>query len=103
MTTNFNRFMSQLLQTKARDLYRSKGILRFQDEGNAKFIFQGVHENITYEESKVPWTDDEDKTSKVVLIGRNLDKAAIEASFEACAGKGGLRPAATLAGAFFGS
>ena len=60
-----------------------------------------MHENITYEESKVPWTDDEDKTSKVVLIGRNLDKEAIEKSFEQCR-PSQQRPAGSLAGAFFG-
>ena len=51
----FNKFMSMLLQTKARDLYRSKGILAFEEEGDAKFIFQGVHEQIQYTTAKEPW------------------------------------------------
>ena len=37
----FNGFMSQLLQAKAADLYRTKGVLAFADQGDAKFVFQG--------------------------------------------------------------
>ena len=37
----FNSFMSQLLQAKAADLYRTKGVLAFADQGDTKFVFQG--------------------------------------------------------------
>ena len=38
--------MADLLRHKAKDLYRSKGVLAFVEEGDAKFIFQGVHEQV---------------------------------------------------------
>jgi hypothetical protein len=38
----FNTFMSQLLQTKAADLYRTKGVLAFSNQGDSKFVFQGI-------------------------------------------------------------
>eukprot|EP00965_Chrysotila_dentata_P242180 6204736-Pleurochrysis_carterae.AAC.3 len=39
-SADFNRFMTKLLQAKAQDLYRSKGVLCFEQEGNKKFVFQ---------------------------------------------------------------
>ena len=67
----------------------------------AVLVLQGVHENIQYEEAKLPWQKDEVRTSKVVLIGRNLDRAAIEEEFKACR-SGGQRQARTGMGSFFG-
>ena len=67
----------------------------------AVIILQGVHENIQYEEAKLPWQKDEVRTSKVVLIGRNLDRAAIEEEFKACR-SGEQRQARTGMGSFFG-
>ena len=64
----FNAFMSDLLRHKAKDLYRSKGVLAFVEEGDAKFIFQGVHEQIQYTTAQVGWQPDEPKISKVVFI-----------------------------------
>jgi len=81
----FNSFMSELLQTKSKDLYRSKGMLCFEGEGDKKFIFQGVHEQIQYTEAQVPWQKDEPRVSKVVFIGRELDFPKLKEKFEACA------------------
>ena len=67
----------------------------------AVLVLQGVHENIQYEEAKLPWQKDEVRTSKVVLIGRNLDRAAIEEEFKACR-SGEQRQARTGLGSFFG-
>ena len=80
----FNRFMVNLLQQKKEDLYRSKGVLAFANEGDAKYIFQGVHEQIQFEQSSKKWAEGEERVSKVVFIGRNLNREAIEASFLAC-------------------
>ena len=38
--------MMNLLQEQARDLYRSKGVLSFAGQGDTKFVFQGVHEQV---------------------------------------------------------
>ena len=38
----FNIFMAELLQTRAADLYRSKGVLSFAGQGDQKFVFGGL-------------------------------------------------------------
>lgn len=69
----FNDFMTGLLQQKAKDLYRTKGILAFSDQGDTKFVFQGVHEQINFGPSDKPWGENEPRVSKMVFIGKNLD------------------------------
>jgi len=76
--------MSDLLRTKSADLYRSKGVLAFVEEGDAKFIFQGVHEQIQYTTASEPWAKDEPKISKVVFIGRDLDHDVLRAGWAKC-------------------
>jgi len=80
----FNAFMSDLLRHSSKDLYRSKGVLAFVEEGDAKFIFQGVHEQIQYTTAVEPWAADEPKISKVVFIGRELDHDALRAGWARC-------------------
>lgn len=80
----FNRFMVNLLQRKKDDLYRSKGVLCFAGEGDVKYIFQGVHEQIQFEQSQKKWEEGEARTSKVVFIGRDLSREEIEAAFLGC-------------------
>ena len=84
LSAQFNAFMSELLRTKARDLYRSKGVLAFVEEGNARFIFQGVHEQIQYTTALEPWAQDEPKISKCVFIGRDLDHDLLRSKWEKC-------------------
>lgn len=69
----FNDFMTGLLQQKAKDLYRTKGVLAFSDQGDTKFVFQGVHEQINFGPSDKPWAADEVRVSKMVFIGKDLD------------------------------
>jgi G3E family GTPase len=80
----FNMFMSTLLQAKAADLYRSKGILSFAGQGNTKFVFQGVHETINFGPAAEAWKDGEERVSKIVFIGRNLNREELKAGLEKC-------------------
>jgi len=80
----FNIFMAELLQTRAADLYRSKGVLSFAGQGNQKFVFQGVHEQIDFGPAQTTWEPDEARVSKIVFIGRNLDRAFLTGKIEAC-------------------
>lgn len=80
----FNAFMSNILRVRSKDLYRSKGVLAFKEEGDAKFIFQGVHEQIQYTTAAEPWGPDEPKISKVVFIGRGLDHEELRAGWQRC-------------------
>ena len=75
----FNTLMTTLLQTKAADLYRTKGVLAFSDQDDAKFVFQGVHEQINFGPSDKPYGPDEPRVSKMVFIGKNLDYEALKA------------------------
>lgn len=93
ISAKFNQMMSNLLQEKSKDLYRSKGVLCFANEGSTKFVFQGVHEQIDFTESIQPWKDDEPRISKVVFIGRELDRFAIEAKWKECMGSDSVRQA----------
>ena len=54
-----NGFMMRLLQTSARDLFRSKGVMCFAGQGDAKFVFQGVHEQIHFGPSQSLWAPGE--------------------------------------------
>jgi len=101
----FNKFMNALLQAKARDLYRSKGVLQFTNEGDTKFVFQGVHEQIDFTSAKQKWPAGEPMVSKIVFIGRDLDRDALEKGFRFCyddeptATPGGAAAAAPAPGA----
>ncbi len=74
----------RLLQASAHDMYRSKGILSFAGQGDIKFIFQGVHEQMTFGPSLTAWAPGEKHINKMVFIGRNLDRDALQRGFTAC-------------------
>lgn len=84
LVDKFNMFMSTLLQAKAADLYRSKGVLSFAGQGNTKFVFQGVHENINFGPSSTPWGDDEQRICTMVFIGRNLNREELKSGLSLC-------------------
>jgi G3E family GTPase len=80
----FNTFMSELLKEKAADLFRTKGVLAFSGQGDTKFVFQGVHEQVNFGPAEKPWRDDEVRMSKMVFIGKNLDYQFFKESLLAC-------------------
>lgn len=84
ISAEFNKFMSDLLRVKSKDLYRSKGVLAFVEEGDARFVFQGVHEQIQYTQAIEPWAEGEPKISKCVFIGRDLDHNELRAGWARC-------------------
>merc|ERR1712070_966197 len=70
----FNIFMMDLLRERAEDIYRSKGVLNFHGQGDVKFVFQGVHEQINFGPAKEKWKKDEPRINKFVFIGKNLNR-----------------------------
>lgn len=82
-----NQYMMRLLQANARDIYRSKGVLCFEGQGDTKFVFQGVHEQIAFGPSMATWGASERRVSKMVFIGRNLNREQLEAGFRGCLAK----------------
>lgn len=80
----FNMFMMDLLKERAADLYRTKGLLTFHGQGNTKFVFQGVHEQINFGPANEPWKDGEERMNKFVFIGKNLDRKELTKSLMEC-------------------
>lgn len=80
----FNNYMISLLRDKAADLYRTKGLLSFHGQGNTKFVFQGVHEQINFGPAKDPWKDDETRINKFVFIGKNLNRDELTRDLMEC-------------------
>ena len=80
----FNIFMMDLLRERAADIYRSKGLLTFHGQGDTKFVFQGVHEQINFGPAKDPWKAGEERINKFVFIGKNLNRAELTKSLMEC-------------------
>ncbi|MDQ1080917.1 GTP-binding protein [Pseudoroseomonas cervicalis] len=78
----FNAWIGQLLQSKGQDLLRTKGILAYQGEEN-RFAFQAVH-MIADGDFIGPWKEGEPRKSKLVFIGRNLNRPQLRRGFEGC-------------------
>jgi G3E family GTPase len=80
--TRFNAWMGLLLQEKGPDLLRTKGILHYQSD-DRRFAFQAVH-MMADGDFIGPWKDGELRKSKLVFIGRNLNRPQLRRGFEAC-------------------
>ena len=82
-----NAWLSGLLQEKGADIFRSKGVLSVAGSDD-KFFFQGVHMLLTFGSSADgvgrPWGHNERRLNRLIFIGRNLDREALNASFHAC-------------------
>ncbi|MYT30402.1 MULTISPECIES: GTP-binding protein [unclassified Streptomyces] len=82
-----NRWLGDLLRTKGVDLFRSKGILAL---GGAprQYVFQGVHMLLDGEFGRA-WREGEERRNRLVFIGRNLDREALERGFAGCLARAG--------------
>lgn len=78
----FNAWMSALLTAKGQDLLRTKGILAYPGE-ERRFAFQAVH-MIADGDFVGPWKAGDPRRSKIVFIGRDLNRPALRRGFEAC-------------------
>jgi G3E family GTPase len=76
-------WLNDLTQARGPDILRLKGIFAFPDEPK-RFVVQGVH-MIIEGDTQRDWRKDEPRTSRLVFIGRNLDRAELEQAFAACA------------------
>ena len=73
--------MSEVLRERGIDLFRMKGFLAIAGEPD-RFVFQGVHMLFTGE-VLTPWGD-APRVNRLIFIGKNLDRAALEKGFESC-------------------
>ena len=76
-------WLNDLLAKQGPDILRAKGIVDVKGE-DKRLVFQAVH-MILEGDLQREWKDGEDRSSRMVFIGRNLDEAALKAGFEACA------------------
>jgi G3E family GTPase len=76
-------WLNQLLADQGPDILRAKGILDVVGD-ERRLVFQAVH-MILEGDFQREWKDGDDRFSRMVFIGRNLDEAALRAGFEACA------------------
>ena len=80
----FSGYTVDLLRERAADIYRSKGLLSFHGQGDVKFVFQGVHEQINFGPAKEPWKAGEDRVNKFVFIGKNLNREELTKGLMEC-------------------
>ncbi|MBL8116034.1 MAG: GTP-binding protein [Anaerolineae bacterium] len=76
-----NGWLSQLLRVHGQDIFRMKGVLSVRG-WNERFVFQGVHMLFDGRPDR-PWGS-ELRHNKMIFIGRNLDRTALEGGFRAC-------------------
>lgn len=78
----FNAWIGELLQSKGADLLRTKGILAYKGE-DRRFAFQAVH-MIADGDFIGPWPEGAERKSKIVFIGRDLNRPRLRRGFEGC-------------------
>ena len=80
-TARLMQSLNDLLAAHGDDVYRVKGILQAQGD-DRRHVLQGVHRILELKPS-LPWWD-EVPTSKLVFIGRRLQRDALLARLQAC-------------------
>lgn len=77
----FNEWITDLLGTYGKDIFRSKGILNYPDEAR-RYVFQGVHMLVEggFERH---WPAGA-RENQLVFIGRRLDRELLENGFKGC-------------------
>ncbi|TAL30872.1 CobW family GTP-binding protein [Phenylobacterium sp.] len=75
-------WLNNVLQTQGVDILRAKGILDVKGE-ERRLVFQAVH-MILEGDFQQPWTSKDNRYSRLVFIGRNLNEDALRAGFESC-------------------
>jgi G3E family GTPase len=80
--TRFMAWLGQLVAEQGQDLLRMKGIVDIAGS-ERRLIFHGVHMSIDTGFDR-PWACDETRDSRLVFIGRRLDRLALSESIRHC-------------------
>ncbi|MEM0900097.1 MAG: GTP-binding protein [Pseudomonadota bacterium] len=78
----FFAWVQKITQEHGVDLLRMKGIIAFPGD-NQRYVTQAVHMMLEGDSSR-DWKDGEERTSRMVFIGRDLPRDVIEDGFRAC-------------------
>jgi G3E family GTPase len=79
----FFPWIQKITQNDGPDILRLKGILAFRDDPE-RYVVQGIHMLLEGDHQR-PWRETERRASRLVFIGRNLDREKLERTFAACA------------------
>lgn len=80
--TRFLSWLQQLVVEQGQDLLRAKGIVDLAGS-ERRFVFQGVHMTMDSDFDR-PWRAGEHRDSRLVFIGRNLDRRELRESIRDC-------------------
>ena len=78
----FNAWMSALLAEQGNDILRTKGILSYSND-HRPFAFQAVH-MMADGQFLAGWREGDRRVSRLVFIGRNLNRPRLRRGFESC-------------------
>ena len=76
-------WLNDVLASQGPDIQRAKGIIDVAGD-ERRLVFQAVH-MILEGDFQRPWNATDERHSRLVFIGRDLDEAKLRAGFEACA------------------
>lgn len=76
-------WIERIAQSEGPNLLRWKGILSLKDEPR-RFVLQGVHMIIEGDLQR-EWKPGEKRESRLVFIGHDINREALEKGFQACA------------------
>ena len=79
-----NQWFDYLLKTRGQDIFRMKGVLNVKGEDRRQ-VFHGVHMMFDAQAER-PWGS-APRINNLVFIGRDLDRAELEAGFESAVAK----------------
>ncbi|MFZ1813467.1 MAG: GTP-binding protein [Rhizobiaceae bacterium] len=79
----FFPWIQKITQIDGPDILRLKGIVAFKDDPE-RYVVQGIHMIVEGDHQRA-WRDGEKRHSRVVFIGRKLDREKLERTFAACA------------------
>ena len=78
-------WLAYVVQSQGPNILRAKGIIDVKGE-DRRLVFQAVHMLLEGDLQR-PWKAGEPRTSRLVFIGRNLDRNALQIGFESCVAK----------------
>jgi G3E family GTPase len=79
----FFPWIQKITQTDGPDILRLKGIIAFEDDPD-RYVVQGIHMILEGDHQRA-WKEGETRQSRLVFIGRNLDREKLTRTFAACA------------------
>ena len=78
----FFPWIQKVTQMEGPNILRLKGIIAFKGD-EERYVIQGVHMIVEGDHQRA-WKADERRESRLVFIGRELDREKLEQSFKAC-------------------